>query len=250
LAQRYFIQIRFKGTRFHGWQNQENATTVQETLEKSLSILLQKKVPVVGAGRTDTGVHADFFIAHFDAEEKFKDIKKTVYQLNRILPTDLAIHNLYPVKTDAHARYSAISRTYEYRIIFLKDPFENDYCLFLNHRPDLNLLNETSRLLLNYSDFSSFRKLHSDNKTNICTIVEAGWRWDKDKLIFRIKANRFLRDMVRAIVGTMLDVGFKKKSISDFIKIIEARNRQKAGTSAPAHALYLVDIEYPSDISI
>lgn len=250
MAQRYFIQLSFRGTYFHGWQNQENATTVQEKLEKSLEVLMRKNISVTGAGRTDTGVHATYFIAHFDNDEELTDIKKLVYQLNHILPNDIAIQSIFPVNSSAHARFSANSRTYEYRVMFTKDPFEQEFCLFLNHEPDILLLNEASKLLLQYSDFSSFCKLHSDNKTNICKIIETVWQTVNNKLIFRIKANRFLRDMVRALVGTMLDVGNNKISLSEFREIIEARNRSKAGTSAPAHGLYLVDIEYPKEIFI
>jgi tRNA pseudouridine38-40 synthase len=248
LAQRYFIQFSFKGSSFHGWQSQENASTVQETLEKSLGTFLHKHIKVVGAGRTDTGVHANYFMAHFDFDEKITDTKKLIYHLNHILPHDIAIQNIFQVSSSAHARFSAISRTYEYRIILSKDPFEREYYLQLNNSPDLSLLNETCKILIEYSDFTSFCKLHSDNKTNICKIMEANWHSENHKLIFKIKANRFLRDMVRAIVGTMLEVGLNKKSVPEFRNIIEACNRARAGTSAPAHALYLVDIEYPREI--
>lgn len=250
MAQRYFIQLSYKGTNFHGWQNQENASTVQETLEKSLAVLMHRQIPVVGAGRTDTGVHASFFMAHFDAEDQIADTKKLIYHLNQILPDDIAIQSISPVKSTAHARFSAISRTYEYRMTLAKDPFLHEYYFQLNHCPDLLILNEASKELFEYSDFTSFCKLHSDNKTNVCKIIEADWNLDNNRLFFRIKANRFLRDMVRAIVGTMLDVGFSKKSLPEFRKIIESRDRSKAGTSAPAHALYLVDIEYPPDIAL
>jgi tRNA pseudouridine38-40 synthase len=248
LAQRYFIQLSFKGTNFHGWQNQENAITVQGMLEKSLEVLLRKNIPITGAGRTDTGVHATYFMAHFDMEEDLIDTKKLIYQWNHILPNEIAIQSVFPVNSSAHARFSAISRTYEYRVLLSKDPFEHEYSLLLNQKPDILLLNEASKLLLEYTDFTSFCKLHSDNKTNICQIIETGWQKENNKLIFRIKANRFLRDMVRAIVGTMLDVGYNKINLLEFREIIEAKNRNKAGTSAPAHGLYLVNIEYPKDI--
>ncbi len=248
MKQRYFIQLCFKGTNFHGWQNQANTITAQAVLEKSLAVLLRKHTPIIGAGRTDTGVHADFFMAHFDSEELITDNKKFIYQLNHILPNDIVIQNIFPVIASAHSRFSAISRTYEYYITLCKNPFETEYCLLLNHQPDLLLLNKASELLYEYSDFTSFCKLHSDNKTNICKIFEAEWRNENNKLIFKIRANRFLRDMVRALVGTMLNVGYRKKTISDFRNIIEARNRSKAGTSVPAHGLYLVDIEYPKEI--
>ena len=248
MSQRYFIQLSFKGTHFHGWQNQDNAPTIQGTLEKSLAVLLHHPLTVTGAGRTDTGVHAKFYVAHFDVEKIIDEPGKFIYQLNNILPEDIAIQKIVPVSTLSHARYSAISRTYEYRILLSKNPFEKEYALVLFHEPDLHLLNEASKLLFDYTDFTSFCKLHSDNKTNTCKIIEACWLKDNHKLVFKIKANRFLRNMVRAIVGTMLDVGFHKKTLSEFKKIIEARDRSKAGTSAPAHGLYLVDIEYPNDV--
>lgn len=248
LSQRYFIQLSYNGANYHGWQKQENAVTVQETVEKALSVFFRIPIEVTGAGRTDTGVHARFFIAHFDIPEFIINIEDCIYHLNGLLPSDIAIQNIVPVISSAHARFDAISRTYEYQAILHKDPFEKEFCYKLNSAPDLLKLSDSCQLLLKYTDYTSFCKLHSNNVTNICKIYEAYWRNENNKYIFKIKADRFLRDMVRTIVGTMLDVGYGKMGVSDFKKIIEIKNRGKAGMSVPAHGLYLVNIEYPQNI--
>ncbi len=248
MAKRYFIQLSYKGTNFHGWQKQKNAITIQEILERALSIIFHSTIKVIGAGRTDTGVHARYFVAHFDVDETNLNTNDFIFHINQILPFEIAVKNIIPVKPTAHARFDAISRTYEYQAMFEKNPFQNEFCYKLYKEPDLSALSESCKVLLQYSDFTSFCKLHSNNLTNVCKIMEAYWRFENNMYIFRIKADRFLRDMVRAITGSMLDVGFGKISLSDFQKIIEAKNRNAAGMSLPACGLYLVDIEYPLNI--
>jgi len=239
---RYFIELSYKGTNYHGWQTQPNATTVQQTLENTLSKKLQEDIKVTGAGRTDTGVHAEFFIAHFDTSKLITE--KTIFSLNRMLPQDISIFNIYKVNKEKHARFDAISRTYEYRISTNKNPFLNEITAFIPANYNIELLNRASNLLLNYTDFTSFSKLHTDVKTNNCNITEAFWKEDKTLIVFRITADRFLRNMVRAIVGTMLELNFGKISIKDLEKIILAKDRNKAGKSANPEGLFLVKIKY------
>ena len=248
MNQRYFIELSFKGTPFCGWQKQDNGLSVQTCVEKALSTLLKTTTEIVGTGRTDAGVHARNYIAHFDSPHPIKSIDTFIHQLNQILPYEISVQNLNEVKNTAHARFDAISRTYEYQCVFEKSPFEKDYTYYLKYKVDINLLNEASLLLLQYSDFTSFCKLHSDNKTNICKIYSAQWREEKNKLIFKIKADRFLRNMVRALVGTLLKVGAGKISVNEFKEIIESRNRAKAGISAPAHALFFCNVEFSKEI--
>jgi tRNA pseudouridine38-40 synthase len=248
--QRYFIQLSFKGTPFNGWQKQQNAPSVQVAIENALSLLIRKKIDVVGAGRTDTGVHANYYIAHFDSPIIIENLFDFVYHLNKILPYEISVQKIIPVTPDAHARFDAISRTYSYRITQVKDPFGKEFSYYLSYPFDINILNNVSQQLLNYNDFTSFCKLHSDNKTNLCHIYQANWQMTGNEFIFTIKADRFLRNMVRAIVGTIIDVGRGKISVQDFIKIIESKNRSTASTSAPAHGLYLKDIEYPERLFI
>ena len=245
---RYFIQLSFKGTTFNGWQKQKNAPSVQETIENALKILLKQNIDLTGAGRTDTGVHAKYYIAHFDSVSEISEIGDLIYHLNKILPFEIAIQNIFPVHSNAHSRFGAISRTYEYHCIFQKNPFEKEYCLLLKSLPNIEAMNQAGKLLLQYSDFTSFCRLHSDNKTNICKVEEAFWIIETNKLVFKITADRFLRNMVRAIVGTMLKVGFGEISVNDFGQIIEKKSRSLAGTSAPAHGLYLTAIKYPDGI--
>lgn len=250
MSQRYFIQLRFKGTNFHGWQKQKNAQSVQEALEKAFSVLLRNPIEVTGAGRTDTGVHAQFYMAHFDSPVSISDKNKFVYQLNHLTSDDISILKIIDVIPEAHARFDAKSRTYEYRINFEKDPFENEFSLFVHQNLDLSLLNVSCKILLENNDFTSFCKLHSDNKTNICKLIEAKWIVEGNKMIFKIKSDRFLRNMVRAIVGTVIKIGEGKLGIDEFKTIIASKNRQLAGNSAPPHGLHLTDIEYPLHIFI
>lgn len=245
---RYFIELAYNGSKYHGWQIQPGAPTVQEELNKALSTLLREDISVVGAGRTDTGVHASFYVAHFEVEQQLADPGQIVYKLNRLLGKDIAIYQLYQVHPDIHARFSALSRTYKYYIDKQKDPFTYTYAWKVFPLPEITRMNEACRILFEYTDFTSFSKLHTDVKTNYCTILEAHWEDTGSQLIFTIKANRFLRNMVRAIVGTMLEIGQGKLSINGFRKIIESKDRCCAGTSVPGHALFLYDIEYPKDI--
>jgi tRNA pseudouridine38-40 synthase len=243
---RYFIEISYLGTHYHGWQLQPNATTVQMVLEDSLKMVTGSAVKTTGAGRTDTGVHARHFTAHFDSDHPvFETASHCVYKLNCILPADISVKDLYMVKPEAHARFSALSRTYEYRISRYKDPFDTELSWYFSRPLDLAAMNLAARKLMEYSDFTSFSKLHTDVKTNKCSIMEAIWREDGGKLVFTVKADRFLRNMVRAIVGTMIETGQGHLDLHGFTDVIEGKNRNLAGFSVPAHGLYLVDIVYP-----
>jgi tRNA pseudouridine38-40 synthase len=243
---RYFIEISYLGTNYHGWQLQPNATTVQMVLEDYLKQLTGSSVKTTGAGRTDTGVHARHFTAHFDSDNPvFDSGSHCIYKLNCMLPADISVKDLYPVKPEAHARFSALSRTYEYRIRQNKDPFNTTLSWHFSRPLDIAAMNQASQKLMEYSDFTSFSKLHSDVKTNKCHIMEATWCDDAGKIIFTIKADRFLRNMVRAIVGTMIEIGQKNIDLHEFTDIITGKDRGLAGFSVPAHGLYLVDIVYP-----
>lgn len=248
MSQRYFLQISYKGTNYHGWQVQPNAVSVQEVMEKTLSTLLREEITVVGAGRTDTGVHATYFILHFDSENEKIDSNKFVYKLNGFLPDDIAVQKLWKVKPNAHARFDAYSRTYNYFISTEKDPFNTDTSYVYTAKLNVDKMNEAANILFEYEDFTSFSRLHTDVKTNNCKIFQAEWRKKESQLIFVIKADRFLRNMVRAIVGTLLEVGKGKLTIPEFRNIIEAKDRGAAGASAPAHGLFLVNIEYPGNL--
>lgn len=245
---RYFIQLSFKGTRYHGWQIQPGSVSVQEVLENALSTILREKTSVTGAGRTDTGVHASFYVLHFDTRSEVSDSRKLVYRLNSFLPSDIAIQDMWKVTGDAHARFSAISRTYKYFITLEKDPFVAETAYYLRVKPDVSKMNEAAKILMEYTDFTSFSRLHTDVKTNLCKIFLAEWVLQNNQLVFTITADRFLRNMVRAIVGTLLDVGKGKVSTGDFRTVIEARNRGAAGASAPAHGLFLTHVEYPREL--
>lgn len=241
---RYFIELAYNGKAFHGWQIQPDAPSVQETLEHALGTLLRAPVSVVGAGRTDTGVHASFYVAHFDWEGALFSPEQIAYKLNRILGKDIAVYRLYPVPPDMHARFSALSRTYKYYIDKQKDPFTCEYAWRAHPLPDIGRMNEACRILFEYKDFTSFAKLHSDARTNDCTLMEARWEDTGKQLVFTIKANRFLRNMVRAIVGTLVEIGQGKLTPEAMRQIIESKNRCKAGSSVPGHALFLCDITY------
>jgi len=242
---RYFIYLSYRGTAYHGWQVQPNGVSVQETLTKALATVLRcEDIEIVGAGRTDTGVHARMMVAHFDAEIKDFSPEELVFKLNSLLPNDISVQKIEQVKPTAHARFDAVSRTYEYHIITSKNVFLNGLAARFAGNIDLRKMNETAAVLLEYSDFTSFSKLHTDVKTNLCTITKAEWEQRGDVLVFTITANRFLRNMVRAIVGTLLDVGRGKISTNDFRNIIEEKNRCSAGSSVPAEGLYLVNVEY------
>jgi tRNA pseudouridine38-40 synthase len=248
---RYFIFISYKGTSYHGWQIQPNSVTVQKILDDALSVVLNEKISTIGAGRTDTGVHALFFCAHFDSNSsELASSDKLVYKLNSYLPKDISVNSIKKVLPDSNARFSAISRTYTYYISRIKDPFFDNSSWFLHYNPDIEMMNKACKLLLKHSDFTSFSKLHSDVKTNICKIHQAGWTEKENRIIFTIKADRFLRNMVRAIVGTMIEIGTGKMNLAEFENIIIAKDRSGAGRSAPAQGLFLTDIEYPDEIFI
>lgn len=244
---RYFIELAYNGKAYFGWQSQRDAVTVQETIEKALFVLLQKPTAVTGAGRTDTGVHATKYYAHFDAE-KIGDINNLIYKLNSILPEDIAVYDIFKVPDEAHARFDALSRTYKYYVIQHKDPFLTGTSHLVKNKLDVEIMNRAANSLKNYRDFKCFSKSKTDVKTYNCKVSEAYWEKTNDLLIFHITADRFLRNMVRAIVGTLLDIGLNKLGEEDLHKIIESRDRQQAGTSVPAKALFLTGIEYPGSI--
>lgn len=251
---RYFIRLSYDGTGYHGWQVQPNGVSVQEVLQKALSTLLRQPTEVTGAGRTDAGVHASMMVAHFDwpaahegegGEEAPLDCTQLTYKLNRLLPPDVAVQAVRPVGPEMHARFSATRRTYHYYIHTRKDPFLRGYSWQVNMPLDFALMNEAAQVLLEYSDFTSFSKTGTDVKTNICQLTEARWEQLKPgEWRFTVSANRFLRNMVRAIVGTLVEVGRHRMTISQMRHAIEAKDRQRAGESVPGHALYLTNIEY------
>jgi len=248
--ERYFVKISFKGTGYHGWQIQPNAITVQQVIEKAFSTVLREKITAVGAGRTDTGVHASFFVFHFDSNNTDIDTGYLVFRLNGFLPSDISVHLIRKVPYDVHARFSALSRTYKYYLTQLKDPFKTETAYYYPVELNINIMNESASILKYYNDFTSFSKLHTDVKTNLCKIFTAEWHKEENLLVFSIKADRFLRDMVRAIVGTLILVGRGKINIDEFRTIIESKNRSAAGPSAPAHGLFLTEIEYPEFIMV
>ena len=242
---RYFIQLSYNGKNYHGWQIQPNAITVQEVLNKKLSVILSEKINLVGAGRTDAGVHSEYFIAHFDSEKsQLHNDDNLIFKINRFLPVDIAVHKIIAVKNEAHARFDAISRTYEYRISTLKEPLLTDFSYYFYGEPDIEAMNQAALRLFDFNDFTSFSKLHTDTKTNNCRILEAKFHYEKKLLIFTITADRFLRNMVRAIVGTLLEVGLHKMKVAEFVRIIESKNRSNAGFSVPPQGLFLTNINY------
>lgn len=246
--QRYFIYLAYDGTNYHGWQIQPNGSSVQECLMKALATFLRREVEVIGAGRTDAGVHASLMVAHFDNEEELDTLIVTD-KLNRLLPPDISVFKVCRVKKDAHARFDATARTYKYYVTTTKYPFNRQYRCRVYGTLDFELMNKAAATLFDYSDFTSFSKLHTDVKTNLCRIMHAEWTQEDDTTwVFTIQADRFLRNMVRAIVGTLLEVGRGKLTVEGFCQIIEQQDRCKAGTSAPGNALFLVDVEYPQDL--
>lgn len=247
---RFFIYLSYNGKNYCGWQVQPNGPTVQQLLEEALTTMLRQPVAVTGAGRTDAGVHAASMVAHFDCETMFPDRALLLDKLNRFLPPDIAVRDLKRVTDDAHARFDALSRTYKYYISHAKDPFRRELVYYVSKPLDYDKMNEAAAELFHYIDFTSFSKLHTDVKTNNCRIVHARWEQVDGLWVFTICADRFLRNMVRAIVGTLIDVGRGKLSVEAFKAVIESKDRGKAGTSAPAHALFLSDIEYPSRLLV
>ena len=248
LKMRYFIDISYDGSNYHGWQIQPNADTVQHQINLAFSTILNEEINVLGAGRTDTGVHAKKMIAHFDTNQTI-DFEKFKYRINGFLKNDISLNDIYKVKEDAHARFSAISRTYEYRVSRTKNPFSvNSY--FLLRDLDFQSMKKACKFLHGSHDYTSFAKLHSENYTNNCEVYIANWKEDETSLVFTIKANRFLRNMVRAIVGTLIEIGAGKISFSDIETILMSKDRAKAGYSVPANGLSLIDVEYPKEILI
>ncbi len=239
------MRLGYRGAAYHGWQVQPHDTSVQQVIEEAMATLLRVPTPVTGAGRTDAGVNARLMVAHFDAEPPIADLDRLAHSLNALLPPDIAIYGISPVQDDAHARFDAINRTYKYFAITHKDPFR--YPLSWKCPPDLDfdLMNQAAARLLDYTDFTSFSKLHTDVKTNNCRVTLARWAREDGQWVFTITADRFLRNMVRAIVGTLVEVGRHKMTVEEFCQVIERRDRCAAGTSMPGHALFLWNINYP-----
>ena len=246
---RYFINLSYDGAAYHGWQVQPDDVTVQQRLNEALATLLRIPVETVGAGRTDAGVNAACMVAHFDCDALPYPPEQLAYKLNRILPPDIAIHGIRPVKDEAHARFSALARTYHYYIYTEKSPFRRRYAMRLPFAVDYEKMNRATEILLQTEDFTSFSKLHTDTKTNICHVTAARWEETEPGLWrFTITADRFLRNMVRAVVGTLLDVGRGKITEDDLRRIINAHDRCSAGDSVMGEALFLADVRYPDDI--
>ena len=246
---RYFIEIAYHGTNYCGWQKQPNALTVQEVLEATMGTFFRTDVQVVAAGRTDAGVHAKQLILHSDLDE-LVDVDDTIFKLNSFLPVDISIQSIVKVQLDAHARFHAIAREYEYVVSLRKDPFRQNLAFQTNYLPDVEKMNEAAAVLLNYQDFQCFSRSKTDVKTYLCAIRKATWTQHKDLLTFTIEADRFLRNMVRAIVGTLLDIGYGRTTLEQLHEIIQSKDRSKAGASAPAHGLYLTKVAYPEKIFI
>ncbi|MGM0580034.1 MAG: tRNA pseudouridine(38-40) synthase TruA [Bacteroidota bacterium] len=244
---RYFFTIAYKGTQYHGWQKQPNAIGVQQKVEEVFSTIYNQKVEIVGSGRTDSGVHATAQVFHCDFSNELEP-EELVFKANKMLPKDVALKHVRQVKEEAHARFDAISRAYQYHIVTEKNPFAIDQAYFFTLELAIEKMNLAAEKLLSYRDFESFSKVKTDVYTFNCEIFEAFWKQEQESLVFHIKANRFLRGMVRAIVGTLLDVGQNRISIEDFENIIKAKDRKSAGRAVPAHGLFLTEVQYPKDI--
>lgn len=247
---RYFVRFSYRGTNYHGSQTQPNGITVQQTMEEAFSLLLREPVSLTFAGRTDAGVHAEMMYAHFDGDTWSADERRNlVFRLNGILPDDIALHEIRGVREDAHARFDATERTYEYRIIDHKDVFTRDVCTRVRPGLDLQRMNEAARHLIGRQDFASFCRSHTDVKTTLCDLRQAKWHATSEgTAVFTITADRFLRNMVRAVVGTLLEIGYGKRQPDEMRAIIDHKDRCVAGQSAPAEGLFLTDIRYPDDI--
>jgi len=246
---RYFIELSYNGTSFHGWQIQPNAISVQESIEKALTTLLREPQSIVGAGRTDAGVHAKFMVAHFETDVNFKEVE-LVFKLNSFLSESIAIDCIYKVSLEAHARFDAVARAYEYRLVTTKNPFEIESAHFVNKSLDLEAMNKAAKKMLEYTNFKCFSKSKTDVKTYNCDLFYAFWEQEHDLLVFKISANRFLRNMVRAIVGTLIDIGSGKLKVEDMDRIIASQNRGDAGYSVPAKGLYLTEVSYPESVRL
>ena len=247
---RYFIELSYKGTNYHGWQVQPNAISIQELLNKALTTIFRTAINVIGAGRTDTGVHAEQLFAQVDLDNEIKT-EVVIYKLNSLLPNDIVVENILKTTDSAHARFDATSRSYEYRIFLGRNPFLIDTTWQINNKK-LNIvkMNEAAEILLTYTNFKCFSRTNSNVKTYNCDIRKAEWVLTNEMLIFHITADRFLRNMVRAIVGTLIDVGKEKITLEGFKQIIESKDRCNAGTSAPAQGLFLTQVTYPKTIFI
>jgi tRNA pseudouridine38-40 synthase len=250
---RYFLHLSYNGASYHGWQLQRNAHSVQGELEEALFYVLNKtKINLTGAGRTDTGVHARNYYAHFEIERTLseEDLKQLVYHLNHILPESIGVYDAFAVKSGIHARFSALSRTYRYYICRNHDPFKSDFSYRLTLPLDIDKMQKAASIILNYSDFTCFTKTGANTTTNLCTVFESAWEISDNMLIYKTKANRFLRNMVRAMVGTLINVGKGKTTLSEFERILEKGTRSDAGQSVPACGLFLESIEYPEDLRL
>ena len=252
---RYFIHLAYNGANYCGWQTQPDLPTVQETLEKALTTLLRQPIAIVGCGRTDTGVHASDFYAHFDQAMSGDqampgdNLKNLVFKLNSFLPDDIAIFDIFPVADNAHARFDATARTYQYHVSNRRLPFRQGLYSRIYFEPDIDLMNRGAEILMEYDDFTSFAKLHTQVKTNICHLTQAHWEWTGDEWVFTIRSNRFLRNMVRSVTGTLLDVGRGKLTLDGLREIIEKKDRCAAGVSMPPQGLFLTRVEYPFETS-
>ena len=241
---RYFIHLAYNGANYCGWQTQPGLPTVQQTLEQALTTLLRQPTPIVGCGRTDTGVHASDFYAHFNAETEI-DTRQLTFKLNSFLPEDIAIYDIFAVRDNAHARFDATARTYQYHVSDRRLPFKQGLYSRIYYHPNLELMNQGANLLMEYEDFTSFAKLHTQVKTNICHLSLAQWEEREDEWVFTIRSNRFLRNMVRSVTGTLLDLGRGKLTLDGLRQIIERKDRCAAGASMPPQGLFLTLVEYP-----
>ena len=247
---RYFVELAYEGSAYHGWQRQPNAKSVQQVLEDAFSKLTRESVSLMGAGRTDTGVHARQMFAHFDVKNEIKNPEELVFLLNGFLQDDISIKEIRAVQPTAHARFDATERAYKYHISIVKDPFNRQLHYYLKKKPDIELMNQAAKILLLHQDFKCFSRSNTDVKTFLCDVKKAEWNQEGCSLTFYISADRFLRNMVRAIVGTLLEVGYKKREVHDMDILIKSKDRGQAGFSVPAHGLYLDRIEYPQNIFI
>lgn len=245
---RYFLELAYQGRVFHGWQRQPEAVSVQEKVEDALSVLTQQSIEVVGAGRTDAGVHARQLFAHFDSEQELG--KELVFKMNSMLPKEIAIKAVHKMRPQAHARFDALSRSYEYYVIQEKDPFAFGAAYWVKRELDMDKMNRAAELMLGYRDFKCFSRSRTDVRTYNCKLEHAFWEERTDMLVFKIKADRFLRNMVRAIVGTLLEMGLGRMEVEQMHQIIQSKDRTRAGASAPAHGLYLTKVEYPKELFI
>ena len=247
-VKRYFIELSYNGSAYHGWQRQLNAISIQQVLEEALSKLLSKSIVISGAGRTDAGVHALQMFAHFDVAQEIDRPEELVFLLNAFLKKDITIKKIQRVKSNAHARFDATDRSYEYHISSVKDPFRSGLYYYLKNKPNVDLMNQATKIILEHENFQSFSRSKTDVKTFLCNVKTAVWKQEESSLVFYIQANRFLRNMVRAIVGSLLEIGFEKRTVEDMEEVIKSKDRSMAGFSAPAHGLFLTHIEYPKNI--